>query len=99
MNLPATLSPDMQNWILYVSMFVVIFAVVSESLRDFSMFDRGTSLIVSLCVTGLGLLGMNKVLIQPIMASYGTLGFVILIGLVVLLLSIWISMVVRNIRK
>ncbi len=94
-----TIPPELRIWLPYAAIFLLVFAISYHSLRDFSMFDKNTSVVMAICVSLLGIFGMDQVLIRPLMASYGALAFAMLIGLAVLLLSVWIGMIVKGSRK
>ncbi len=91
-----TIPLELRIWLPYAAIFLLVFAITFHSLRDFSMFDKGTSAIMAICVSLIGLFGMDQMLIRPLMASYGAMAFAMLIGLAVLLLSIWIGIIVKG---
>lgn len=94
-----SIPPELRMWLPYAAIFLLVFAISFTSLRDFSAFDKNTSVVVAVCVSLIGIFGMDQVLIRPIMASYSAMGFAMLIGLAVLLLSVWIGIIIRSSRK
>lgn len=94
-----TIPYEVRVWLPYAAIFTLVFAISFHSLRDFSAFDKRTTAVVAICVSLIGVYGMDQALIRPIMASYSAMGFAMLIGLAVLLLSVWIGMIIRGSRK
>ena len=94
-----TIPPELRIWLPYAAIFLLVFAISFHSLRDLSMFDKRTSAVMAICVSLLGIFGMDQVLIRPLMASYAAMGFAMLIGLAILLLAIWVRIILRSSRK
>ena len=94
-----TIPPELRIWLPYSAIFLLVFAISYHSLRDFSIFDKNSSVVMAICVSLLGIFGMDQVLIRPLLASYGAMAFAMLIGLAILLLSIWIGMIIRSSRN
>ena len=94
-----TIPPELRIWLPYAAIFLLVFAISFTSLRDFSAFDKNTSAVMAICVSLLGIFGMDKVLIRPLMASYSAMAFAMLIGLAVLLLSVWIGIIIRSSKR
>lgn len=94
-----TIPPELRIWLPYAAIFLLVFAISFRSLRDFSIFDKNTSVVMAICVSLLGIFGMDQVLIRPLMASYSAMAFAMLIGLAVLLLSVWIGIIVKGSKR
>ena len=90
---------ELRMWLLYAAIFLVVFAVSFVSLRDFSAFDRRTSAVLAVCVSVIGLIGMPKGVIEAIMASYAAMGATILVSLAVLVLTLWLTVVIRGRKR
>lgn len=81
-----------------IAMFVIIFGIVSRSLREIDMFPAGSRLVVALCVTIMAMYGMDQTLIRAVVSQYTAMGVAMLFGLAGLLLAAWVGLTV-NTRK
>ena len=70
-----------------IAMFVIIFGIVSRSLREIDMFPAGSRLVVALCVTIMAMYGMDQTLIRAVVSQYTAMGVAMLFGPAGLLLS------------
>ncbi len=90
---------DLRILIPAVAMFVIIFAIVLRSMREMPLFEGGAKVVVALCVSLLGMWGMDQAFICPILMHYTAMGIAMLIGLAVMLLAAWIGIMVKTAKR
>jgi hypothetical protein len=95
-SLLQTIPEPLRSWLPYGAVFLIVFAIVFNSLLDAAMFNRRTTVIVSLCVSVLGLYGLDVIFIRSLLILYGSLSSMILVVLAVLVLALWIMKVLRK---
>lgn len=86
----------LRSLMFYGAIFIIVFAVVYNVLQSASMFDRKTTLIISVCMSLLGVYGLDVVFIRSLLLLYGSLGALILALLAVLVLGLWILKILRH---
>ncbi len=85
-----------RSWIPYAAIYLILFAVIFNTLLDSGMFNRRTTIIVALCVSLLGLYGLDLFFLRALLGIYGSLTAIILIILAALILLLWVVAIIKR---